>query len=243
MKGVIIVLAVELWLVTGVGCGNQDQACTAQLVDQYAEFMDLAREAAMGRDEIEAARKQIGATIKGCGGVPHVVHVKMLGDITETEFAILSDEQELVQRSVDELLACRSCGKQVTESLHFAAAFGTPEAIKYFAAKQVGIDSRDRFGNTPLISTIGGAQIDLENTKAVVALGANINAIADNGMTALTVAVAESDVDAVKYLLEAGASVTPSGRGDRSIIELALRLHDQQIISLLGIDESGVSSR
>lgn len=237
MKFIFSGLLLGLGLIVGVGCSDQKSQCETKLLHHYVNFMHLGREANVNQDAIDTVRDALSETLMTCGAGPLEIEHEMLGSITRTELSILSGDQELIQQSLNELLACEGCEREIVESLHFAATYGTPWSIEIFVGRQIDINSRDEFGNTPLISTIGGTQTNLENTKTVVGLGGEVNAVANSGMSALTVAVLEADVDAVEYLLDMGASVTPTGKNDRSVFDLASRVQNQEIISLLGRQE------
>ncbi|MFN7920171.1 MAG: ankyrin repeat domain-containing protein [Bryobacteraceae bacterium] len=96
--------------------------------------------------------------------------------------------------------------------LHYAAAFGTVSAMKTLLDRGAEFEAKNRFGQTPL----HWAFANLEKTELLLARGANVNAQANDGRTALYSAASQRNTDAVlKLLLSKGAKVdlaTTNGR-------------------------------
>lgn len=95
------------------------------------------------------------------------------------------------------------------EALGMAATLGRIELIEEFFAKGFTTETRDGYGNTPLIHAASGGA-----TKAVEYLlerGADVNAAGYKGMTPLLACLAglprkQSQIAVCKLLLKAGAS-------------------------------------
>jgi ankyrin repeat protein len=83
---------------------------------------------------------------------------------------------------------------------------------------------------TPLMGAVRRGH--LEVVKALIALGANVNAKTDDGRTALTEAVENGNVEVVRLLLDKGADVTARANG-RTALEIARTKGSKDIEEIL----------
>jgi len=89
--------------------------------------------------------------------------------------------------------------------LHYAALYGSDDAVQIILDRGGDPNSRTQSGATPLIL----AAYSLEKTRLMVEKGADVNAKANDGTTPLWVAAgAPGNERTVRYLLEKGADPT-----------------------------------
>ena len=83
--------------------------------------------------------------------------------------------------------------------------------VRMLLSKGADVNSKDRWGKTPLIWTVvGGASAEhLLVAQLLVEHGASVTEKADGGETALTIAAGSVRVDMVKFLLAHGATAPP----------------------------------
>ena len=97
-------------------------------------------------------------------------------------------------------------------ALHHAAAFSTPAIVRQLLDAGADIEAKNRFGQRPL----HWAFTDREKTSLLLERGAELNAQANDGRTALYLAASQRNSDAVlELLLEKGADpnlATTNGR-------------------------------
>eukprot|EP00276_Gloeochaete_wittrockiana_P008319 CAMPEP_0184659418 /NCGR_PEP_ID=MMETSP0308-20130426/29517_1 /TAXON_ID=38269 /ORGANISM="Gloeochaete witrockiana, Strain SAG 46.84" /LENGTH=121 /DNA_ID=CAMNT_0027099213 /DNA_START=9 /DNA_END=374 /DNA_ORIENTATION=+ len=79
--------------------------------------------------------------------------------------------------------------------LHWAADYGKVEVIDFLISKGADVEAKDRYGNTPLFSAIYEGHDAA--VAALIAKGANKNAIGQNGKKPIEVA----EKDSIKALL------------------------------------------
>ena len=92
--------------------------------------------------------------------------------------------------------------------LMYAAAVGSPDAMKMLLAAGADAKVTDAFGATPLM---WGAA-NLEKVRLLVAAGAEVNARSKQGMTPLLVAASTAgSIDIVRFLLAKGADLKGGG--------------------------------
>ena len=92
--------------------------------------------------------------------------------------------------------------------LMYAAAVGSPEALKMLLAAGADAKVKNAFDVTPLI----WAAPNLEKVRLLVAAGADVNARSKQGMTALLVAASTAgSIDVVRFLLSQGADLKGGG--------------------------------
>lgn len=232
--GVVFILSVLF----GGACDLIGRSCQEKLQKQYLGLIKLDHEETYSIDDLAKSRGKLGKLLASCDIPEAGLEIPVFGQLSILELAVLANDIERIAS----ILRLRAKGKQQvqrlalvdgTTPLHLAAHFGTTESIELLLKNGFGVDVKDDFGNTPLMASIGGLQIESANMDALVSAGANINAMTERGMTALTMAVGEEDPLAVKYLIAKGASLRPHGPDDTSIIELAQRVGDDRILSIL----------
>ena len=135
--------------------------------------------------------------------------------------ALLAASTEDFARAIraNDLKALRQITKEDTASrdplgwtpLHYAALYGSPEAVRIVLEAGADPNARNQSQVTPLIF---GAY-DFEKTRLMVEKGGDVNAKASDGTTPLWVAAgAQGNERTVRYLLEKGANAAelrPSG--------------------------------
>ena len=93
--------------------------------------------------------------------------------------------------------------------LHYAALYGSAEALKCLLDAGAKPDVKNQSGATPLVYAAWSA----DRTRLLVEHGATVNVATNQGITPLMVAASvRGNFDTVKYLLEKGADSTPAIR-------------------------------
>ena len=139
--------------------------------------------------------------------------------------AVLSHSVDTVKMFSDkQLRLLRAKGEETV--LHVACANGAPAEIISFLVDQnpsmLETKSATEDGGTPIYSTIrhGESKAELET---LLALGANVNAVDDNGATPLIIAVTCQKDDMCRVLVDNGANLEPEDRYGRNALENAVR--------------------
>jgi len=96
----------------------------------------------------------------------------------------------------------------MNRSLLGAAAWGNVKAVRHGLAAGADLEERNALGETCIICAAKNPQQQTDMIRDLIDAGANVNAVATNGRTALLEAIERRHVSVVRLLLERGADVT-----------------------------------
>lgn len=114
--------------------------------------------------------------------------------------------------------------------LHYAAMYGSVEALQFLLEKGADANASNQSGATPLIL----AAWSFERARLLIEHGATINAATDKGVTPLLVAASESgNARTVRYLLEKGADVRAHDTEGEDVLTRAANFSDVETLKLL----------
>ena len=116
--------------------------------------------------------------------------------------------------------------------MHAAAARGDTAAIRTVAAKGARVDSRDGYQRTPLhVAAYGGHH---DAMRALVAAGANPNALERDRYDIVTIASVANDVPTLRVALELGCSAKNiTSRYDGTALIAAAHLGHAEVVRTL----------
>ncbi len=151
----------------------------------------------------------------------------------ELEFAILDQDMDQIQQLVREnpLLVNVRDGNGQTP-LYFAAREANMEASRFLLANHAAVDTKDRWGRTPLFAAIYEEPLVLDRAPIVTLLiesGADLNATDDMGNTPLHMA-AFGETEIVKLLLEQGADVNAVNDAGETPLHKAVQYPEYEIV-------------
>src|SRR5262245_39504410 len=116
--------------------------------------------------------------------------------------------------------------------LFAAAARGDAAQIKALAAKGAKVDAKDGYGRTPLHVAAYGAKHDA--MRALVAAGANPNALDNDRYDIVTIAAVANDVPTLKVALALGGSAkNVTSRYDGTALIAAAHLGHAEVVRTL----------
>jgi ankyrin repeat protein len=122
--------------------------------------------------------------------------------------------------------------KAAYTGLFAAAAHGDAARIKTLAAKGAKADAKDSYGRTPLHVAAFGAKRDA--MRALVAAGANPNALENDRYDIVTIAAVADDVPTLKVALELGCSAkNVTSRYDGTALIAAAHLGHAEVVRTL----------
>lgn len=114
--------------------------------------------------------------------------------------------------------------------LHYAALYGSPEAINVLLEAGADPNVRNSSGATPLVL----AAFDFARTRLLVEHGAAVNAATNQGLTPLLVAsAAHGNVATVRYLLDKGADLHTTTKEGEDALMRAAGFGDVDMVELL----------
>ena len=121
----------------------------------------------------------------------------------------------------------------VYTGLHAAVVGGSTVEIERLARTGADIDARDGFGRTPLM--VAAYRRDVAVARALIGLGANVNALEHQSYDVITIAAVLNDLDTLKLLLAAGgnARAITSPYGGTALIAAAHLGHAEVVQALL----------
>ncbi|HEX5057085.1 MAG TPA: ankyrin repeat domain-containing protein [Gammaproteobacteria bacterium] len=189
-------------------------------------------ETPIGSESAEKARQELAGLMGKCDIPDRGIEIPGLGIYKKHHFAIVTANKELLQ----DLLK----GKQKlddttlpskTNSMHLAAVFSTPAIMKILADAGYAVDSRDLYGNTPLMSAVP----HVANMSFLIGRGADVNLANAGDRTPLALAVVNNSVEAAELLIEHGASACFKDSDGEALLDMAKQrgTADNYLISML----------
>ena len=130
------------------------------------------------------------------------------GSLNVFEVAALGDAERLDKLLRQDSELAKAWSPDGFTALHYAAFFGSPEAVRALVAAGAGIEARstnEEFAPeaTPLHSAVAAGRMD--NAEALLEGGADPNARQHGGFTPLMEAEQRGDVDLAELLIQHGA--------------------------------------
>ena len=120
-------------------------------------------------------------------------------------------------------------GLKVTP-LHYAAIYGSPEALAFLLESAADPNARNQSGATPLVY----AAWSFERTRLLVEHGATVNVATNQGITPLMVAsAARGNIAALRYLLDKGADLQARDADGEDALMRAAFSGDPDMVQLL----------
>jgi ankyrin repeat protein len=119
------------------------------------------------------------------------------------------------------------------QPLGLACFFGRPDAAALLLARggEVNIPSRNAFGVTALHAALAGASPDI--AKSLIAAGADVNAVQQDGVTPIHEAAAIGNVELVQLLLDHGADPLTRDDKQRAAVDFAREGGHTAVVELL----------
>jgi ankyrin repeat protein len=128
----------------------------------------------------------------------------------------------------------------LTQDIYDACRKGNVELIKQLSKVNPDtINTPNKSGYTPLI--IAGYRNQLEAVKVLLDLGANVNAVSEDG-TVLTAACYKSNTALVKILLEQHADVNVKNNAGTTPLMFAIMAENEEMVKLLLVNKADINA-
>lgn len=150
--------------------------------------------------------------------------------IEDIDSAIRSNDLTKLSQLVQSRDAANVCNGLKATPLHYAAIYGSVEALQFLLEKGADPNAANQSGATPLIL----AAWNFERARLLVERGAVVNAATNRGITPLLVAAAASgNVNTVRYLLDKGADLRAHNADGEDALTRAAFSGDVETLKLL----------
>ena len=221
-----------------IACASDDsEQCHARVAGHYLDLMNLSDLDSPDASAVERARAEFREALHDCPVPRGGLEVPMMGRWSPAELAIAADDFLWVSKHIDSVRRQARSTAKSTESaslLNVAAGYATKRMVELLIANGFDVNRTNLGGETPLMaSAYVGLQSGTDNSEALLRASADVNAIADNGTTALYYAVLRDNATLVELLLMHGARVRPRGSTDDSIVSLARKRGHAEIMKLI----------
>lgn len=216
------------------GCSTSGADCDVSIRRATQSLWSAVDEDPPRLESVEQARSVLRDQLTLCPEISSVEPTPGVASepflLSRLDVAVLSADAHLVDIEMQRRLEGGAPASSTGQTFGMAARYSTPEIIQLLLLAGFDVESPDRFGNTALLSSIGGAQRDGENTRILLANGARPDAIAAFGWSALELAVSERDIGATRALLETASVAAGIGQLRYRILELANKSGNPAII-------------
>ena len=150
--------------------------------------------------------------------------------IDDVDGAIRSNDLVRLREMVQSHEAANVVNGLGSTPLHYAAIYGSVEALEFLLHKGADPNARNQSGAAPLIF----AAWNFERTRLLVEHGAAVDAATNQGITPLLVAAAaHGNVATVRYLLDKGADPRAKTADDEDVLTRAAFSGDVEMLRLL----------
>jgi hypothetical protein len=221
-----------------IACASDvSEECYARVVGHYLDLMELSDLDSPDAGAVERARAEFREALHDCPVPRGGLEVPMMGRWSPAELAVAADDFSWVSKHIDSVRRQARSTAESAESaslLNVAAGYATRPMVELLIANGFDVNRTHLGGKTPLmVSAHVGLQSGTDNSEALLRAGADVNAIADNGTTALYYAVLRDSALLVELHLMHGASVRPRGSTDDSIVSLARKRGHAETVKLI----------
>ncbi len=128
----------------------------------------------------------------------------------------------------------------LTQDIYDACRKGNVELIKQLSKLNPDtINTPNNSGYTPLL--IAGYRNQLDAVKVLLELGANVNALSEDG-TVLTAACYKSNVELVKILLKQHADINVKNNAGTTPLMFAIMAENEEIVKLLLANKADINA-
>ncbi len=163
-------------------------------------------------------------------GTAYSAQVSVPPDAEAIFRAIRANDLQLLANLTTTRQAVNAADHVQTTPLHYAALFGSPQAVHLLLAAGADPNAANLQGVTPLIY----AAYDFEKTKLFVEAGAKVNVASHVHSTPLIVAAsAQNNAATVKYLLEKGSDPNACDELGADALMTAANFADQESLGIL----------
>jgi hypothetical protein len=235
LSWVVASISLTCLVAYGACAANRNEDCSSRLAIAYMRLMNMSRQGIPDPKVVEQNRHLLLIASHDCPVPDGGLKVPMMGTWTRGTFAIAANDLSWVSHNANAIRdEARAAGEARLYPLHVAAGFATRPMVELLISRGFDVNQREPGGETPLmVSAYLDLQTDSENSEALIKAGADVNAISDNGSTALFFAVAQEDAPLVATLLHAGALVRAGGKSDYSVITLTRKHGNAKIVALI----------
>lgn len=115
--------------------------------------------------------------------------------------------------------------------LHFAAAHGHTDIVKYLLANKAVIEAKDKYGETPLQLAAYNGQT--KAAELLLASNADVNAQSKSGEAPLDLAAGAGHIELVKMLLDKKADIDAKSMEGCTALDVAAATGHEAIVELL----------
>ena len=144
--------------------------------------------------------------------------------------AIRADNLTALRKLASSPGAANTADRMKATPLHYAAIYGSPEAVRILLRAGADPKARNESAATPLIY----AAWSFEKTRLLVESGADVNGAQKDGTTALMVAAsAQGNAATVRYLIEKGAEVRSLDKFHGSALLRGSGMSDLEVLRIL----------
>lgn len=196
-----------LLLILSLSMSGCSGSCSRDLRDNIFDFMGKISDHSYTQQTLSKARRELAKSLSSCPTIGKGFYASMYGFMAPAYIDILANDLDRLKLDIQKPIPHRP-GDVYFTPLHFAASFGTADAMILLLKSGIAVNAADSMGNTALMGAIESPIAPFRKVKILIRSGADPNTHANRVWTPLGSAIVKGKYKIADYLIEHGGCLS-----------------------------------